>query len=114
VLVGADGVRSRVTQRLTGRPAARPAGVTAIAGTVLLDEPSSPAVSAGLHKGLGFAIGPHGVGMFLAVHTPRPPAVNVDGAEPERPYLVWSVAARLETVLRRPRRHAGRQRDPHA
>jgi 2-polyprenyl-6-methoxyphenol hydroxylase-like FAD-dependent oxidoreductase len=95
VLVGADGTRSLVTPRVTGRPAARPAGITAIAGTVPLYETTSPPVPADLRHGLGFAIGPRGVGLFLAMHVPRP-TTPTRGAQPERPYLVWSVAARPE------------------
>ncbi|WP_203786223.1 FAD-dependent oxidoreductase [Paractinoplanes rishiriensis] len=94
VLVGADGIRSVVTQHLTGRPAARPAGVAAIAGTVqLCDRPV--AAPADLRRGLGLAIGPRGTGMFLAAHHPRTGDLP-DGVIRERPYLVWSVAAPLD------------------
>ncbi|MEX5719700.1 FAD-dependent oxidoreductase [Geodermatophilus maliterrae] len=90
VLVGADGAGSRTTRRLTGRPAARPAGVTAVAGTVPLDRPAPPFPRT-LERGLAFAIGPGGAGVFLAAHLPGP-RVAVPGAVPEPPYLVWSVA----------------------
>jgi 2-polyprenyl-6-methoxyphenol hydroxylase-like FAD-dependent oxidoreductase len=94
VLVGADGIRSVVTQQLTGRPAARPAGVAAIAGTVHLhDRPVS--APADLRRGIGLAIGPRGTGMFLAAHQPRTGDLP-DGVIRERPYLVWSVVAPIE------------------
>ncbi|GAA0797581.1 FAD-dependent oxidoreductase [Spirilliplanes yamanashiensis] len=92
VLVGADGVRSRITPALTGRPAARPAGVTAIAARVPLGVPGAPPVPGDLRHGLAFGYGPRGVGVFLALHRPGPrPA-----PEAEPPYLVWSVAAAPE------------------
>jgi 2-polyprenyl-6-methoxyphenol hydroxylase-like FAD-dependent oxidoreductase len=90
VLVGADGAGSRTARRLTGRPAARPAGVTAIAGTVPLDRPAPPFPRT-LERGLAFAVGPGSAGVFLAAHLPGPPQ-PVPGAVPEPPHLVWSVA----------------------
>ena len=94
VLVGADGVRSRVARRLLGRPGARPAGVTGIAGRTPLTAPVSRLVPADLFRGPGFVVGPGGVGSFLSVH--RPDGDGVADPAREEPYLVWSVAARLE------------------
>ncbi len=94
VLVGADGTRSVVTRHVTGRPAARPSGVAAIAGTVVLGH-RPVAAPADLRRGLALVIGPRATGMFLAAHHPRtgPPP---DGAIREQPYVVWSVAAPID------------------
>jgi 2-polyprenyl-6-methoxyphenol hydroxylase-like FAD-dependent oxidoreductase len=90
VLVGADGVRSRVARRLLGRPGARPAGVIGVAGKTPLTDQTVRWVPPGLVRGPGFVIGPDGIGSFLSLHRPGP------GTDPaaEQPYLVWSVAAR--------------------
>ena len=90
VLVGADGVRSRVALRLLGRPGAEPAGVIGIAGKTPLTDRTVPWMPAGLVRGPAFAIGPQGIGSFLSLHRPGP---STDPAA-ERPYLVWSVGAR--------------------
>ncbi len=90
VLVGADGVRSRVAQRLLGRPGATPAGVVAIAGKTPFTARTRRLTPASLVRGPGFVIGPRGVGSFLSLHRPRP---SGDPAA-EQPYLVWSIAAR--------------------
>jgi salicylate hydroxylase len=97
VLVGADGIRSAVARRLLGRPGARPAGVTAIAGRTPLTPRTSRWVPRALFRGPGFVLGPYGIGAFLSVHRPgigRPPADAVR----EPPYVVWSVAARLDQL----------------
>jgi len=93
IVVGADGTKSVVTQTLMGRPASRPSGVSAIAGTFFLTKHPELKPPAALQKGLGLAIGPKGTGMFLALHIPRSRDVAPDAIE-EEPYLVWSVIAR--------------------
>jgi salicylate hydroxylase len=90
VLVGADGVRSRVARGLLGRPGATPAGVTGIAGRTPLTARVLRQVPASLVRGPAFVIGPGGIGSFLSLHRPRP---SGDPAA-EQPYLIWSVAYR--------------------
>lgn len=96
IVVGADGTGSVVTQALLGRPAARPSGVAAIAGTVFLNKHPDLKPPVALEKGLGLAIGPKGVGMFMALHIPRTTDV-APGAIEEEPYLVWSVIAQVSS-----------------
>lgn len=92
IVIGADGTKSVVTQALLGRPASRPSGISAIAGTIFLNKHPGIKPPVALKKGLGLAIGPKGVGMFLALHTPRSKDIAPD-AIVEEPYLVWSVIA---------------------
>lgn len=94
VLVGADGVRSVVARRLLGRPGARPTGITAIAGRTPLTARTGRWVPRPLFHGPGFVIGPHGIGAFLSVHRPR--GVPPPSAVPEQPYVVWSIAGRID------------------
>ncbi|GAB2574722.1 monooxygenase [Paractinoplanes abujensis] len=98
LLVAADGTHSRTARHLLGRPAARPAGVAAIAGR----SPLPQRIPADLRHGLAFMIGPYGVGAFLSLHDRsgddrgRPHedhARRVDDAAAEAPYVVWSLAA---------------------
>jgi salicylate hydroxylase len=88
VLVGADGVHSRVARTLVGRPSAAPAGVTGIAGRTPFTERTRRLVPASLVRGPAFVIGPGGVGSFLSLHRPRPS--GDPAAEP--PSVVWSIA----------------------
>jgi 2-polyprenyl-6-methoxyphenol hydroxylase-like FAD-dependent oxidoreductase len=90
VLVGADGVRSRVARGLLGGPGATPAGVIGIAGRTPLTSRTVRLVPPSLVRGPGFVIGPGGVGSFLSLHRPRPS----DDPAAEQPYVVWSIAAR--------------------
>lgn len=76
VLVGADGVGSRVAAALAGRPTSQRLGLGAVAGRTSLDEVSEALVPRLLDRGPALAIGPGGVGMFL----------TRDRAE-----LIWSV-----------------------
>lgn len=101
-LVAADGTRSVIARQLLGRPTARPAGVTAIAGRVPLDDTTRPFVPADLFEGPGFVIGPNGVGAFLTVHDPQPHTPPVAGEVLESPYLVWSLAAELPRFAANP------------
>jgi salicylate hydroxylase len=89
VLVAADGTGSRIAAQWVGRPTARPSGVVGVAGRAPLPQ----RVPADLRRGLAFMIGPRGVGAFLSLQ-------GVPGEDPaaERPYVVWSVAAALESV----------------
>ena len=90
VLVGADGVRSRVARGLLGGPGATPAGVIGVAGRTPLTPRTVRLVPPSLVRGPAFVIGPRGVGSFLSLHRPGPTG---DPAA-ERPYVVWSIAAR--------------------
>ncbi len=92
VLVGADGVRSRVARALLGGPGATPAGVIGVAGRTALTPRTVRLIPPSLVRGPGFVVGPDGVGSFLSLHRPRPAA---DPAA-EQPYVVWSIAARTE------------------
>ena len=92
IVVGADGTKSVVTQALLGRPASKPSGVSAIAGKIFLNKHPNIKPPVALEKGLGLAIGPKGVGMFLALHIPRTNDI-APGAILEEPYLVWAVIA---------------------
>jgi salicylate hydroxylase len=89
LLVAADGTGSRTAQRWVGRATARRSGVIGIAGR----SPLPLRIPADLRDGPAFAIGPGGVGAFLSLQGAR-------GADPaaERPYAVWSVAARLDSA----------------
>lgn len=96
LLVGADGTRSRVAHGLLGRPPSRATGTVAIGGTARVLPGSGLRVPAALADGLALALGPGGYGAFLALHRPAPDGAHVPGARPERPYVVWSVAHRVE------------------
>ncbi|MEU4428748.1 FAD-dependent oxidoreductase [Actinoplanes sp. NPDC024001] len=88
VLIAADGTGSTIARRWLGRSTAQRSGVIGIAGRSALPQ----RVPADLHTGLAFMIGPGGVGAFLSLH-------GKQGRDPaaERPYVVWSVAARAES-----------------
>jgi 2-polyprenyl-6-methoxyphenol hydroxylase-like FAD-dependent oxidoreductase len=89
LLVAADGTGSRTAQRSLGQATARRSGVIGIAGRSRLPQ----RIPADLRDGLAFQIGPGGVGAFLSLHSKQ-------GRDPaaERPYVVWSVAARLDST----------------
>ena len=91
LLVGADGVGSRVATALAGRPTSRPLGVTGVAGRT----PLTPAVRALLPPvlldGPGLALGPGAIA-FLSVHDPGSgAAADAPGAVLERGDLVWGL-----------------------
>ena len=81
-----------VTQTLLGRPASRPSGFSAIAGITFLKNHSDLNPPAALEQGLGLAVGPKGVGMFLALHRPRTKDIVPESIQ-EVAYLVWPVIA---------------------
>lgn len=103
LLVGADGVGSRVATALAGGPTSRPLPITGIVGRT----PLTPAVRAllptALHTGPGLAFGPGGTLLFLSLHDPvaAPALASADPAVPadvEDPTVVWGFtlpAARL-------------------
>jgi 2-polyprenyl-6-methoxyphenol hydroxylase-like FAD-dependent oxidoreductase len=87
LLVGADGVGSRVATALAGRPTSTPVGVSGIAGRTPLDDRNRASVPAPLHTGPVLAFGPGGIGLFLTVHEPTGDATSagdaVDGWVPD-------------------------------
>ncbi|MFC5286401.1 FAD-dependent oxidoreductase [Actinokineospora guangxiensis] len=93
VLVGADGVGSRVAAALAGRPTSRPAGVSGIAARAPLTDRVRALLPALLSEGPALAFGPAGVGLFLSVHDPdaRPLIADARSAEPAA--LVWGLLA---------------------
>ncbi|WP_165959750.1 FAD-dependent oxidoreductase [Nonomuraea longispora] len=109
LLVGADGVGSRVAAALAGRPTSAPAGVSGIAGRTPLDGRTRPLVPGLLAEGPALAFGPGGIGMFVTVHDPAGGAV-VDPASCtrvpavlEEPALVWGLLAPDGRLPGRPR-----------
>lgn len=109
LLVGADGVGSRVAHALAGRPTSAPAGVGGIAGRTPLTAGTRPLVPALLTPGPALAFGPGGVGLFLSVHDPAsgpavdPAACTEVAAITEPPSLVWGVLAPDRAYPDRPR-----------
>ncbi|MCY1144431.1 NAD(P)/FAD-dependent oxidoreductase [Actinoplanes sp. Pm04-4] len=89
LVVAADGTGSRIARQWVGRPTGRPAGVIGIAGRSRLPQ----RIPADLRDGLAFMIGPRGVGAFLSLQ-----AEHGDDPAAEKPYVVWSVAAPLQTA----------------
>ena len=99
VLVGADGANSAVATRLASGTVARGVGLSGIAGrtparaldtTGLAVDPAGPLL----------AIGPGGVGAFLALHDPArchaavPASRTVNGVDTQpNPFLVWGLIA---------------------
>lgn len=97
LLVGADGVGSRVATALAGRPTSAPVGLSGIAGrTPLTDGAPVPGV---LLAGPALAFSADGVAVFLSVHDPAAgtvvdPATCVQvPADVEPGDLVWGVTA---------------------
>ena len=90
LLVGADGVGSRVTRALAGRPTSAGLGVSGIAGRTPVHDGNRDLVPALLRRGPALAFGPGGIGLFLTLHDPGPAA---PAAEIEAPALVWGVLA---------------------
>lgn len=94
LLVGADGVGSRVARALAGRPTSSDLGVSGIAGRTPIDDGNRDLVPALLQRGPALAFGPGGVGLFLTLHDPGRAGTDAGtGAEIETPALVWGVLA---------------------
>jgi salicylate hydroxylase len=99
LLVGADGVGSRVARALAGQPTSARVGVSGIAGRTLLAGPGRPVVPELLRAGPALAFGPGGIGIFLSLHdlgagAAADPATCVD-VPPDRepPLLIWGLLA---------------------
>ncbi|MET0189998.1 MAG: NAD(P)-binding protein, partial [Pseudonocardia sediminis] len=113
LLVGADGVHSRVIEQLAGGPTNSPTGIEALGGRVPLDAAARELVPAQLWSGPALAIGPGGVGAFLTLHDPAasvvvdPAACTEIPARPEDPYLLWSPGLPAERFPSRPEDHDG-------
>lgn len=98
LLVGADGVGSRVATALAGRPTSAPAGASGIAGRVALTDRNRAEVPTLLQGGPALAFGPGAIGLFLSVHdlangTALGDTAH-DGQVPaqwEPPALVWGL-----------------------
>ncbi|SDN74317.1 NAD(P)/FAD-dependent oxidoreductase [Geodermatophilus sp. DSM 45219] len=99
LLVGADGVGSRVARALAGRPTSAPVGISGIAGRTRLDPGTDRRVPEVLRAGPALAFAPGGVGAFLSLHDPlRAPAVDPATCREvpaivEAPQLVWGLIA---------------------
>lgn len=107
ILVGADGLHSAVARKLLGSETAKSAGVIGIAGKTILTNRFRSTLYKDLFKGPGFAVGPRGIGMFLAVHDPNHLAVENEFVKSldiiEQPYIIWSVAALDESFRTDPK-----------
>lgn len=98
LLVGADGVGSRVAHAMAGRPTSAPVGLGGIAGRTPLDAQSRPLLPDLLHLGPVLALGPGWVGAFLSVHDPTDRTDQAGGEDRvpvdlEEPALVWGLIA---------------------
>lgn len=108
LLVGADGVGSRVVRRLAGADADHPTGIEALAGRVPLDDRARALVPASLWTGPALAIGPGGVGAFLTLHDPvtstivDPRNCTAIPARTEAPYLLWAPGLPADRFPARP------------
>lgn len=97
LLVGADGVGSRVASALAGRPTSRPTGLGGIAARTRLTPELRAVLPAVLDSGAALAFAPDGLSSFLHVHDPVAgtaidPAACVDvPADVEPADLVWGV-----------------------
>ncbi|GLZ55895.1 NAD(P)/FAD-dependent oxidoreductase [Actinomycetospora sp. NBRC 106378] len=105
VLVGADGVRSRVAATLAGRPTSTPCDYGCIAARIPLTAEVRRRLPAMLADGPGLAQGPGGLGLFLTAHDPAagatvdPATCREVAAITEAPALVWGLIG-PEAVLR--------------
>lgn len=99
LLVGADGVGSRVATALAGGPTSRPTGLGGIAARTRLTPELRALLPAALRAGPALAFDPTGVSVFAHVHDPDAgtvvdPAACVDvPADVEPADLVWGVNA---------------------
>jgi len=109
LLVGADGVGSRVAQALAGRATSAPVGISGIAGRTPINAWTRSLVPELLRAGPALAFGPGGAAVFLSLHDPsngpavNPPTGNTVPADIEPPSLVWGLVApntRLPADLR--------------
>ncbi|MEV6242250.1 NAD(P)/FAD-dependent oxidoreductase [Lentzea sp. NPDC051838] len=92
VLVGADGIRSRVRQQYLPHAGTEDVGVTAIAGKLLLDEHDW--VPSDLVERANSIIPTSRAGMFLVTHDGLGVTDNDDLLfDNVRPYLMWAYAA---------------------
>ncbi|GAA4852402.1 NAD(P)/FAD-dependent oxidoreductase [Actinomycetospora corticicola] len=111
VLVGADGVRSRVTANLAGRPTSTPCDYGCIAARIPLTAAVRRRLPALLAGGPGLAQGPGGLGLFLTAHDPAagatvdPATCREVAAITEPPALVWGLIG--PEALLRPTRSSG-------
>jgi len=74
LLVGADGVASRVAQALAGKPTSAPVGLIGIGGLTPADG-LSPSAASLLGSHSTFALGPWGTGLYIGYHDPYGDAV---------------------------------------
>ncbi|MFI6293970.1 FAD-dependent oxidoreductase [Nonomuraea sp. NPDC050790] len=109
LLVGADGVGSRVAAALAGRPTSVPVGASGIAARTPLTADLRPLVPELLAVGPALAFGPGGAGLFLSVHDPGSgsmvdPAACAEVAPIiEEPALIWGLLAPDRAFPDRPR-----------
>ena len=99
VLVGADGVNSRVRRQYLPHAQRIDTGVTGIQGKVWLTDETRALVPRRIYDGPGIIPGPGGYGMFLALHEfQRIPARVSQLIGPEihaqRDYIMWGLLAR--------------------
>ena len=102
LLVGADGVNSRVSTALAGRPTAHRLDVSGLAGRTPLSERLRGLLPVELHSGPAFAIGPGGTAIFLSVHDPATAVIDAADcievpARPEPAYLLWGAITEPDT-----------------
>ena len=97
LLVGADGVGSRVAMALAGRPTSRPIGLVGIAARTRLTPELDATLPAVLRTGPALAISPSGISLFLHVHDPAagtvvdPASCLVVPADVEAGDVVWGL-----------------------
>ncbi|WP_143218965.1 FAD-dependent oxidoreductase [Actinokineospora bangkokensis] len=92
LLVGADGVRSRVVRQLAGRRLARALPERGFAGQAEWDDVAS-GMPEELLSGPAFVIGPDGVAMFLSAHDPSSSDIDpvAVGAPAQPATVLWGV-----------------------
>lgn len=109
LLVGADGVGSRVVAALAGGPTSWPTGFGAIAGRAILTPDLRVALPALLREGPALAFDPSGFSVFLHVHDPGsgtvvdPASCVAVPADLEPADIVWGINAdvgRLPSTVR--------------
>lgn len=99
LLVGADGVGSRVARALAGQATSAPVGISGIAGRAVVDDGTRRLVPDLLRAGPALAFGPAGTAVFLSLQdTISAPAVDPAAcaevaADIEAPSLVWGLLA---------------------
>lgn len=99
LLVGADGVGSRVAAALAGRATSAPVGLSGIAARTPVRGDHQHLVPALLRDGPALALGPGGVGLFLSHHDPEltsavdPAACRTVPAVREPASIVWGLIA---------------------